>query len=86
MNSQPNPFNSTTTIYYTIPFNGNVTLELYDYMGALVSSIASEEQLQGSHSIKIDATNIAAGVYFAKLTVKNNSDQLIRTIKLINNH
>ena len=86
LNNQPNPFNGSTTINYTLPFDGKVTLEVYNYMGSLVSTLVNENQLQGNHSVKMDAFSLSAGIYMATLKVKNGNNETVRTIKLVNNH
>ena len=84
MNSYPNPFNGTTTITYELPSDGKVTLQLYNYIGSLVQELVNEDQSQGVHSLKLDATSLPYGIYMATIKVKTNDSEYVRTIKLVN--
>jgi len=83
-NNYPNPFNGTTLINYNLPFDGMVRLELFNYMGSLVTVLADEDQLKGNHSIKLQDASLAAGVYTATITLKNENNTLTRTIRMLN--
>ncbi len=85
LTNRPNPFNGITTINYTLPFEGIVTLDVYNYMGSHVSTLVSETQLQGDHSVKFDASSMSSGFYMATITVTNGDNKLKRTIKILNN-
>jgi hypothetical protein len=63
----PNPFNPTTTIRYTLPHPAHVTISLYNTLGQHVSTLVSEENEPGEHSVIFDGTNFAGGVYFYRL-------------------
>jgi hypothetical protein len=85
ISAYPNPFSNTTTIDYFLPFDGQVTLEVYNFLGMEVVKLVSEEQTAGKHVVKFNTTGMDAGVFTAKLVLKSSNDQLFRTIKLINN-
>ncbi len=63
----PNPFNPVTTVSFTLPKAMNADLKLYDITGKEVAEIFSGELQQGYHSVKIDGTNLASGVYTCRL-------------------
>ena len=70
----PNPFNPTTKIKYQIPKSGNVTLKIYDILGAEVATLVNEFQAEGRYEINFNASghsgtvrNLASGVYIYKL-------------------
>jgi hypothetical protein len=67
----PNPFNPSTTIEYTLPSRASVTLKLYDVVGREVMTLVSGIQDGGSHSVRVDASSIASGVYFYRLNTGN---------------
>lgn len=67
----PNPFNPTTTINYSIPEPGNVTLKVFNITGSEVATLVNEQLSAGSYSINFDAANFASGVYFYELRVNN---------------
>ena len=63
----PNPFNPTTTIKYSIPESGIVSLKFYDILGNEVASLVNEEKAPGVYSVTFDAGNLSSGVYFYKI-------------------
>ena len=65
----PNPFNPTTSIQFTIPKMSNVSLNVYNVSGQLVASLINNElRTEGSYSFQFDASGIASGMYFYKLS------------------
>lgn len=67
----PNPFNPTTTIKYSIPESGNVSLKVYNILGNEVVSLINEEKTPGVYSVTFDAGNLPSGVYFYKIRAGN---------------
>jgi hypothetical protein len=67
----PNPFNPTTTIKYTVPQNGPVTIKLYDITGKEVATLVNEVKTVGSYDIKLNASGLASGVYFYRMIAKD---------------
>lgn len=63
----PNPFNPTTSITYTIPQAVHVTLEVYDVLGREVISLVDGFMEAGRHTVEVDGSMLASGVYFYKL-------------------
>jgi len=75
----PNPFNPSTTIRFSLPEAGPVTLAVYDVNGRLVRNLvgvaasAAQTFLSGQHSVVWDGRDdngreVASGVYLARLT------------------
>ena len=69
----PNPFNPTTTIKYQLPKPGNVTLKVYDILGAEVATLVEAFQNEGRYEISFDAGRLASGVYIYRLNVNDPS-------------
>lgn len=67
----PNPFNPTTTIAYQVPASGHVLLTVYDIVGRKVATLVDEVQSAGRYATFFDASSLASGVYFYKLTTGN---------------
>jgi len=63
----PNPFNPTTTVEFSIPKSGFVTLKIYDVLGKEVGVVVNEVKNAGSYRVDINASNLTSGVYFYKL-------------------
>lgn len=66
----PNPFNPSTTIRYSIPAAGRVTLKIYSMLGQLVTELVNEEQSMGWHEVQWDAT-VASGLYCYRIETSN---------------
>ncbi len=63
----PNPFNPTTSIKYTVPQNGPVTIKLYDITGREVATLVNEVKTVGSYDLKVNASGLASGVYIYRM-------------------
>jgi len=64
----PNPFNAETNISFNLAEAGNVSLNVYDITGRLVTTLVDGQMDAGSHAVAWDASNVSSGVYFYKLT------------------
>ena len=72
LSNYPNPFNSSTTISFTLPEAGDVRLAVYDIRGRLVNRLIDENMDVGTHTVNWDGTDsdgesISSGVYFYSL-------------------
>lgn len=67
----PNPFNPATTISFTVPQDGIVTLKIYNMMGEEVGTLMNNFQPAGGYDVTFDASRLASGVYFYTLTTGN---------------
>ncbi len=63
----PNPFNSTTTIKYTVTLIMPVILDIYDVNGRLVETLVDGMVPAGKHSVVWDAAGVRAGVYLVRM-------------------
>jgi photosystem II stability/assembly factor-like uncharacterized protein len=75
----PNPFNPTTTIEYTIPSDGLVSLTVFNTIGEKVETLLSEFKNAGEYDVKFDASQLTSGIYFYKL----QSGSFVETKKMI---
>ena len=85
LNTRPNPFASYTILSYNLPAAGQVTLVVSDMLGRQVATLVNVPEDRGSHSVNLDAMSLQPGVYFATLTLRNSTGELVRTIKLVRN-
>ena len=64
----PNPFNPTTNISYSLSTSGHVTLKVYDILGREVKTLVNDDEAAGYHTATFDASRLASGIYFYRLT------------------
>jgi hypothetical protein len=70
----PNPFNPSTTIRYALPAASHVVLTVYNTLGQEVTTLVNEVQGRGSHSVILDGTGLASGVYLYRIQAANFVD------------
>ncbi len=63
----PNPFNPMTTIPFSLSERSTVVIKLYDILGRNVKTLLNEKRPAGNHTITLNATNLASGVYFYRM-------------------
>ena len=76
----PNPFNSATTINYSINKNSFIKIQIFDINGREVKTITSEKKSPGDYQVKFEGSGLSSGVYFYSLFA---NDILIDTKKLL---
>jgi hypothetical protein len=65
----PNPANGTTRIDYSLPTDGEVTFHVYTISGQeLFNQVV--ETTSGRHSIELNTTSLASGIYFYSMEFK----------------
>jgi len=68
----PNPFKPESAIRYAIPFNGEISVAIYDLQGRLVARLVSGKQMAGEYTARWDGRDsagkrVASGVYLYRL-------------------
>ncbi|MBU0983495.1 MAG: T9SS type A sorting domain-containing protein [candidate division Zixibacteria bacterium] len=66
--NHPNPFNPVTQIEFDLPRLSLVKLDVYNVMGQRVVTLIDGTLRAGVHRVEWDATGVASGVYFYRLT------------------
>ena len=86
----PNPFNPSTIIRYSLPFQSSVELVIYDVMGKEVKSYNIYSQSAGNQNIFWDGTNkngitVSSGIYLYRISIKSleNNQAFVKTAKLL---
>ncbi len=77
----PNPFNSSTTISYSLPQSGNIDLKVFDLQGREVTTLSQGFQRAGNYKLNFDARNISSGTYFVRMKAGNQNQ--VRKLQLI---
>ncbi len=60
----PNPFNPTTTIKFSIPESGMVTMAVYNLLGQKVATLVNTQMNKGRYEYHFDASKLSSGIYF----------------------
>ncbi len=76
----PNPFNPTTVIQYTLPYDGVVTLKVYDVLGKEVKTLTGGFQQAGVHSVNFDASDLSSGIYYYRMEAGNDFSSIKKMI------
>jgi hypothetical protein len=67
----PNPFNPSTTIRYSIPEAGLVTVKVFNLLGQEVATLVNTQQATGAYEVSFDASQLSSGIYFYSIEVNN---------------
>lgn len=69
----PNPFNPKTTMKFSVAKDGYTTLKVYNILGNEIATLYSGNAESGKiYKVEFDASQLTAGIYFAKLTNSND--------------
>jgi subtilisin family serine protease len=79
----PNPFNPSTTIEFSIPLTSNVSIQVYNVIGELVSSLVNQTLDAGYHQFNFDASSLPSGTYVYQLKATGQSGTFVDTKKML---
>ncbi|MCB0728885.1 MAG: T9SS type A sorting domain-containing protein [Ignavibacteriae bacterium] len=68
----PNPFNPSTKISYELPFDGNVSLKVFDMTGKEVMTLVNEFRSAGYYTVTFSGVNLSTGVYIYRISADAN--------------
>jgi len=69
----PNPFNPSTTISFTLPESGNVSLEIYSPTGEEVATLVNGYMEAGIYQFNFNAKDYPSGIYVYRLNTNKNA-------------
>lgn len=67
----PNPFNPTTTISFSLPRSGFVSLKVYDMLGKEIATVANDNLSAGEYRYPFNGISLASGIYCYRLQTDN---------------
>ncbi|MBS1518904.1 MAG: T9SS type A sorting domain-containing protein [Bacteroidetes bacterium] len=83
----PNPFNPETRIDYETPYQGYVTLAIYNSSGKEIILERNKFVNPGYYTVSVNFNNIrnalSSGIYFYKLTLKNPEREFVKVKKMM---
>ncbi len=78
----PNPFNPSTAISYRLSVISEVRLTVYNALGQKVRTLVNRKQQAGPHTVTFNASGLASGVYYYKLSAGNETVQARKMLLL----
>jgi hypothetical protein len=63
----PNPFNPSTVIRYSLPFETNVIIRFYNSLGQCVSEVNEGKKQTGYYDLNFNSAGLASGIYFYRI-------------------
>ncbi len=79
-NAYPNPFNPTTSLDISLPQAGELNVSVYNVTGQLVSTVASGTFPAGRHTLTVNGSQLASGVYFVRATVPGKMTEMRKLV------
>lgn len=79
LKNYPNPFNSSTTIKYSLQNRSKVQISIYNLKGELITKLVDKIQESGMYYAKWDAQNVSSGVYIINM----ETDEMFENYKCI---
>ncbi|MDP1622510.1 MAG: hypothetical protein Q8M08_09265 [Bacteroidales bacterium] len=73
LTNSPNPFSLKTTISYTVPENGFVTIKMYSMTGQIMNIPVESPHLPGSYQLENNFVYLPAGIYFCQYVFKSTA-------------
>lgn len=79
----PNPSNPTSNIDFQMPFDGKVSLRVYDILGKEVATLVDGYRTADFYTAKFDGTNLSTGIYFYRIIAESGTERFTKTLKMI---
>ncbi len=77
----PNPFNPTTNITFELNNDQQVTLNVYNIHGQLITTLVDGHRSAGQHQVSFDGAELSSGMYLYRLQTADRS--ITRTMTLV---
>jgi len=69
----PNPFNPTTSISYSLPKAGIVSLAIFNTLGQKVKEVVNGFQEAGNYTVSLNASDLSSGNYIYNISLDGQS-------------
>lgn len=75
----PNPFSTNVNIVVEVTEQSNITIDIVDMYGKIISVVRNTEVVAGRHSYNFDGSALPAGTYTARVMTGNT----VKTVRLV---
>ncbi len=79
----PNPSNPKSKIDFQMPFDGKVSIKVYDILGKEVKTLIDEFKSADFYTVEFDGSGVASGTYFYRIIAEGNNQKFTKTLKMI---
>lgn len=79
----PNPSNPKSKIDFSMPFDGNISVRVYDISGREVALLAEGFRTADFYTVDFDGSNLASGIYFYRFIAEGSEQKFIKTLKMV---
>jgi len=79
LSSYPNPFNAVTEIYFVLPQEERVHLDIFNVQGRLITTLTDNRFTAGMHNVMWDAGRVPSGIYICRM----ESESFTRSHKMV---
>jgi hypothetical protein len=76
----PNPFSGTTQVDVNLQKSADMTIEILNTLGQVVSTQSYKSVTPGTHTFNLDAADLSSGIYF--YTIRANGSALTRKMSV----
>ena len=84
LQNYPNPFNATTTISFQLPSDEKVTLQIFNILGQMVTTVLNNVELErGYHQIIFDESQLSSGMFFYRLSLSGGKLSITNRMLLL---
>jgi len=73
LGNTPNPFNSQTMIRFETGTKTHVSIQMYDVLGRLQSTVCDREFQSGQHQVGVDGSRLSSGLYFYRINARESN-------------
>jgi hypothetical protein len=78
----PNPAAGITKIYYELPVDGQVSIQVFDVLGRQIATLINANQQAGLHNTEMDVSPLMNGIYIYRIMVKTAKKSWSETGKI----
>ena len=79
----PNPFSESTTLNYTVPSRGNVSINILSSLGKCMVKIINSEHLKGTYKLEENFVSLPSGIYTCQYIFTSSGNSFVTETKMI---